>query len=375
MAYTKEDITNVAIGGALLGSGGGGSFTDSLAILNDVPSDYQVDVVTIDDLDLNDSHAVTAFIGSPSAGESLTLDDLSQALKNTVDRLTKVTGYSLGIEAYSAAEIGPINTVVPLLVPLATGRTQDLVIVDGDGAGRAVPKLDQVTYAGAIPISPIVLANNLSGDNALAIDLIVPDASDAENLSRTVASTGSLGNFVGIGLYSENNSSKLPDVLLAGTIGQARDLGAYMVAAKRSTSDIVDFISNTLKREATLVVQGTLESVTETTSGGFDVGQVVIKGNTTGDVYTIYNLNENLIMYNNGSPSPVVAAPDSICYYSDESGRSFSNSSDDITPYLNKTISVIKIAALPKFAADQEIIDSFRSTLQSIGYAGKLPLD
>ena len=55
MAYTKEDLTNVVIGSALLGSGGGGSFTDSLSILNDVPSDYQVDVASIDDIDKNDT--------------------------------------------------------------------------------------------------------------------------------------------------------------------------------------------------------------------------------------------------------------------------------------------------------------------------------
>lgn len=159
MAYTKEDIINVAIGGALLGSGGGGSFTDSLSILNDVPSDYQVNVGTVNDIEMNDSHAVVAFLGSPSAGESLTLGTLSQALKNTIDRLTKITDYFYGIEVYTAGETGAINMTVPLLVPLATGRTERLLIVDGDGAGRAVPKLEQVTYAGSIPASPVVLAN------------------------------------------------------------------------------------------------------------------------------------------------------------------------------------------------------------------------
>lgn len=373
MAYTKEDLTNVAIGSALLGSGGGGSLTDSLSILNDVPSDYQVDVVSIDDVDKNDTHSVIAFLGSPSAGESLTLNDVSQALKNTIDRLSKVLGYSL--EAFSAGEIGAMNSVVPLLTPLATGRTEDLVIIDGDGAGRAVPKIDEVTYASSIPISPVVLANNQSGDKAIAIDLLVPDPSEAENVSRAVASTGILGGSAGIGLYSSEDCYKLADVLLAGTIGQAKDLGAYMAGTKRSTADIIGFISGSLKREATLIVQGTLESVSETTSGGFDVGQVVIKGDNNGDVYTIYNLNENLMIYSSGSPNPVVVAPDSICYYSEDTGWSFTNSTDDITPYLNKTISVIKVAALPKFAANQGIIESFRSTIQAIGYAGKFPLD
>ncbi|MCY4282438.1 MAG: DUF917 family protein [Gammaproteobacteria bacterium] len=375
MAYSKEDITNVAIGSALLGSGGGGSFTDSLSILNDVPSDYQADVKTVDNFDQNDGHAVVAFLGSPSAGENLTLSDVSQALKNTIEQLTKLTDYPRGIQAYTAGETGATNMVVPLLVPLALGDTQNLFVVDGDGAGRAVPKIDQVTYASTIPISPVVLANNQMGDQAITVDLNVSSPSIAEVVSRGVASSGSLGAFVGIGLYSEASSEKLADAILAGTIGQARELGAYMQQAKRSTSDIASFISNTLKRESTLIVQGTLESISQTTSGGFDVGQVIIKDNNSGDIYTIYNLNENLIMYNNASPSPVVVAPDSICYYSEDTGRSFSNAMDDINPYLNKTISAIKIAAIPKFASQQGIIESFRTTVQSIGYAGKLPLD
>ena len=372
--YTKEDITNVAIGGALLASGGGGSFTDTLSILNDVPSDYQANVVNLNDIDLNDSHAVIAFIGSPTAGEGVNLDDVTRALKNTVDQLTKATGYPSGIQGYTPIEIGAINTVVPLLVPLATGN-QNLYIIDGDGAGRSVPKIEQSTYAGVIPPSPVVLANYQSGADAIAVDLMVPNVDDAENLARSVVSGESFGGFSGIGLFPELNSTNLTKVLLILTIGRTKDLGAYMAGAKRSTSDIINYVSSSMMREASLIVQGTLQSVTETTSGGFDIGQVVIKDNgTSGDIYTIYNLNENLIMFSSGSSSPVVAAPDSICYYSEDTGRSFSNSSDDITPYLNKTISVIKIAAIPDFANDQEIINSFRTTLQSIGYAGKFPI-
>lgn len=371
MLYSKEDITNVAIGGALLGSGGGGSFTEALSVLSNAPSDYQVNVTNIDALGRATSFAVVAFLGSPSAGENLTLNDISLALKLTIGRLSTVAGYAIG--AYAPAEIGPMNTIIPLLVPFATG--EEIAVVDGDGAGRAVPKIEQVTYAGALPVSPVVLANKGADGDALAIDLMVPTAADAETLARAVAAGNALGGFVGIGLFSTPDSYDLPEAILPGTIGQAKDLGAYMAGAKRSTSDIISFISSSLQRETTLIVQGTLQSATQTTSGGFDVGQVVIEDSQTGDAYTIYNLNENLIMYNSASPAPVVAAPDSICYYSDDTGRSFSNATADITPYLNKTISVMKVAALPKFASDQGIVSSFESTLKSIGYAGKLPLD
>lgn len=371
MLYTKEDITNVAIGGALLGSGGGGSFTEALSVLSDVPADYQVNVTSIDGLGRTTSFAVVAFLGSPSAGENLTLNDISLALDITIWHLSRVAGYSIG--AYAPAEIGPMNTIIPLLVPYATRG--EIAVVDGDGAGRAVPKIEQVTYAGVLPVSPVVLGNKGTDGDNLAIDLMVPNATDAENLARAVAAGNDLGGFVGIGLFSTPDSNNLPEAILPGTIGQAKELGTFMAAGKRSTSDIISFISGSLQRETTLIVQGTLQSVTQTTSGGFDVGQVVIEDSQTGDTYTIYNLNENLIMYNSASPAPVVAAPDSICYYSDDTGCSFSNATADITPYLNKTISVMKVAALPKFASDQGILNSFKSTIKSIGYAGKLPLD
>ena len=368
--FTKTDIEHVAIGGALLGSGGGGSFSAAESILKEVPNSYAVEVDT--DPDFNDTAAVLAFIGSPDAGERLTLAQVEATLANTITRLTAAASHG-DFTRFAPAETGALNMVVPLLVPLVSS-VAGLAIYDGDGAGRAVPKLEQLTYASAIEVSPVVLANQQLSPDTITTDLNVPDVTAAETLARSIVS-GAFGSSAGIGLWSEGNpATRWANALIQGTISSTRDLGAYMAEANRSTSDIVNYISGTMQRAASVLVKGQLTNIAERTSGGFDIGRVEIREDATGNIFTIYNQNENLLLFSDQSSSPIALVPDSICYYSEVTHRGFSNASDDIMPRMRETISVIGVEALAQFSGDQAIFDSFRQTLRSIGYAGKFPV-
>ena len=74
------------------------------------------------------------------------------------------------------------------------------------------------------------------------------------------------------------------------------------------------------------------------------------------ETHYLYNLNENLIMYSAASTTPDIIAPDSICYYSESTGRGFSNASDDLAQYFDaKTgrstgnqVSVIAVQTAPQ---------------------------
>ena len=74
------------------------------------------------------------------------------------------------------------------------------------------------------------------------------------------------------------------------------------------------------------------------------------------ETHYLYNLNENLIMYSAASTTPDIIAPDSICYYSESTGRGFSNASDDLAEYFDPTtgrstgnqVSVIAVQTAPK---------------------------
>ena len=74
------------------------------------------------------------------------------------------------------------------------------------------------------------------------------------------------------------------------------------------------------------------------------------------ETHYLYNLHCNLITYSAASTTSDIIAPDSICYYSESTGRGFSNASDDLAQYFDaKTgrstgnqVSVIAVQTAPQ---------------------------
>ena len=99
------------------------------------------------------------------------------------------------------------------------------------------------------------------------------------------------------------------------------------------------------------------------------------------ETHYLYNLNENLIMYSAASTTPDIIAPDSICYYSESTGRGFSNASDDLAQYFDATtgrstgnqVSVIAVQTAPQLYNTPGVVASFAALLRNIGYAGGMP--
>ncbi len=122
-----------------------------------------------------------------------------------------------------------------------------------------------------------------------------------------------------------------------------------------------------------------------TSSASLDSG--IIRLDNTPDpsqstqTHTLYNLNENLIMYSSSSTAPDIIAPDSICYYSESTGRGFSNASDDLALYFDaatgkstgRAVSVIAVKTAPQLYNTPGVVASFAALLRNMGYAGAMP--
>ncbi|HEX5392625.1 MAG TPA: DUF917 family protein [Rhodocyclaceae bacterium] len=381
------DFQYVAAGAAVLASGGGGSYEDALGILEEI-GDW-TGTVTVQAYDGKTPCCVLAVMGSPDAAESMTLTDIECSSVNTLGLFQSATGYELG--CLIPVEVGPINSLVPLIAAAMTG----MWVVDGDGAGRAVPELPQTTYSGSANLlaAPSVLANDANID-------VEPEAVQATTLYATTASQietlaggalSAFGSFAGIALWpsNESNSYALTGNYVAGTLSQARALGEYLMTASSAptTAEVAQQITNITGRAADAVVTNFyITAVTQaTTSASLDTG--VIRLDNTQDpsqsteTHFIYNLNENLIMYSSLSGTPDVIAPDSICYYSESTGRGFSNAADDLAPYFDehtgestgKTVSVIKVQTAPQLYQAEGVVESFAGLLRNIGYAGRMP--
>ncbi len=384
--YGCDDFQSICAGAAILASGGGGSFQNALSILKQLAQSWS-GTITVQDYDGATAACVVAMMGSPDAGDALTLADIQNSTRNTLQVLQQGTGYPAG--CVIPVEIGAINSLVPLIAAAASGGK--LWVVDGDGAGRAVPQLPQTTFAGApsLPVGPCALATSDS-DPALVESALLnaPGAEKMEHLAAGVV--GGFGGFSGIALWpsDRDNNFGLKNHYIPGTLSQLQGLGRYLRAGSpRSTTDVAQAIQGATRRATSVVVRNFyITGVRQATSAAsLDTGMIQLDNNPdpakSTDTRIIYNMNENLLMYNASLSVPDVVAPDSICYYSEWSGRGFSNADNDLAQFFDaatgtstgKPVSILKIATDPMLYATPGVKASFAQLLRSIGYAGALP--
>lgn len=384
--YGLDDFECIAAGAAILASGGGGSYLDALDILAELSQSGWQGTVDVGAYDGATDACVLAMMGSPDAATSLGLGDIRRSFTNTLTAFGAAVGRMPG--CLIPVEIGPINSIVPLIAAADLG----LWVVDGDGAGRAVPELPQTTYGGSarLPAAPCALGNDASQPEQLETSIVnAASAARIETLAGGIVSA--FGSFSGIALWPSNasNGFALQDSYIPGTMAQARDLGRYLRAAGAPppTSRVADVIAGITGRATSVPVRNFyITDVSQSTSSAsLDAG--VIRLDNTPDsassteTCTLYNLNENLIAYSSASEAPLIVAPDSICYYSESTGCGFSNAVNDLALYYDfstrqstgRAVSLIKVETAPALRRASGVLASFASLLRRIGYAGALP--
>ena len=255
-----------------------------------------------------------------------------------------------------------------------------------------MPELPQTIYSGnaTLAVSPCTLANNAgAANNIQSAALNAATATHVEALAGGIVTA--FGSFSGIALWPSNatNDYALTGNYLAGTLSQTWALGQYLLVASSppDTAAVAAQITTLTGRTATAIATNFyITAITQaTTSASLDAG--IIRLDNTPDQATstetcyIYNLNENLIMYSSLSSQPNIIAPDSICYYSESTGRGFSNATSDLATYFDtgtghstgNAVSIVKVAAAPQFYNATGVVASFAGLLRAIGYAGVLP--
>jgi len=384
--YGLVDLQYVAAGAAVLASGGGGSYQDAVDVLGELARAGWTATVPVGDYDGETSACVLAMMGSPDAATSLTFDNIRRSYLNTLNAFGVAAGGPPG--CLIPVEIGPINSIVPLLAAAECG----LWVVDGDGAGRAVPELPQTTYAVSLmlPPSPCALGND--ADLAARVETSIinaPTAARVEALAGGIVSA--FGSFSGIALWPSeaSNGYALTGSYIAGTLTQAHALGQFLMnlGSTPTTANVAAAITEITGRTASVAVTNFyITGVTQaTTSASLDAGVIRLdntpnQGDSTETCY-LYNLNESLILYSTASASPLIVAPDSICYYSESTGCGFSNATSDLAAYYDFStgqstgaqVSVIKVVADPALSGAASVVDSFAGLLRQIGYAGAVP--
>lgn len=292
-AIAESDLADLAVGCAVLGTGGGGATNGSLAAaIAAVRDTGPVPLLAVDDLADDDVVLSMSMIGAPTVGqEMLPSADQSERLVKVVTELSGITP-----RAIMAAEIGGSNGVSPVAWSARSG----LPLLDADSMGRAFPEgqMTTVNIAG-IPPGVIVMSDVLGNVSVLhAID-----ARWAERHARALCVASGASSMVADHTLTGADARH---GVLAGSVSRAISIGR----AVRGAADPLGALR--VELGAAELVEGKVIDVDRTTKGGFVRGAVTISGTgpDKGRLLRIEIQNENLVAIEDGAV--LAAVPDLI---------------------------------------------------------------
>lgn len=321
--FNKQDLKDIVQGACFLASGGGGTYKTGMQMADyfdpSVHGGRGVEVVSIEEAMRQGKGkygVVTAVMGAPKR-----MEGVKDARMNVtaVEKLAELCGVAIQDIGYVLpVEIGAISTMAACL----TAAEMGIPVVDADGAGRAVPKLNMTTFAvqGA-DVDPTVLVSesgeyvalNISGGAAYSA------ANSIESLARPILAMPCFGQMGALAIWlvkTEEFAALLP---IRGTLTKCHRLGGVLretVQEARQTGKLpllkkVTAVLQEIGYPAGYLTAGKLCEAANTTSGGFDNGFIRIRTSEGQEMKIIFQ-NESLLLWDSTRPEPVVIAPDLI---------------------------------------------------------------
>jgi DUF917 family protein len=311
MKLTSEDLRDLAVGAAFLGTGGGGNpYVGRLMAQQCLDEGLTIDL--IDPADVPDDALVipTAMMGAPTV--------LVEKLPSGEEALHSFTSLEkhLGRKAFATMpiEIGGINSTIPLVV----GARLGIPIVDADGMGRAFPELQMETFGVyGVSGSPMYVTDE-DNDSTL---IMAKDNKSMEWLSRMVAIR--MGGCAYIAEYSMSGAD-VKRTAVPNTMTLAMRIGRCLREAKANHQSPLDallaLMPQTLYNHARVIFSGKMVDVQRETRNGFSIGRARIDGLAPwAGSMQIEIQNENLIATVDGVVKAIV--PDLICIMDSESAE------------------------------------------------------
>ncbi|EJJ26502.1 hypothetical protein PMI11_05422 [Rhizobium sp. CF142] len=258
-----EDLEDIAIGGAILGTGGGGDpYVGKLMAQEAIRKHGPVKLVDVDELPDDALVVPVCMMGAPTVmTEKLPQGD---ELMNAFRQLEKVLGRK--IDAVLCGEAGGINSTTPFVVAAASG----LPLVDGDGMGRAYPELQMETFSlHGVSATPMVLCDDKG--NSLVLETV--SNGWTERLAR--AATVEMGGSALLAFYPMSGEVAKKAVV-RGTLSLCVNLGRTLRETRTAHADPVAAITRLLG--ASIIFHGRVKDVDRRTIGGFARGSARFDG-------------------------------------------------------------------------------------------------
>lgn len=295
----SENMEAIALGGAFLGTGGGGDpYIGKMMARSVMANAGGVDVIDAADVPDDALCVPVCMMGAPTVMlEKLPNgDEALEALSALESYLGKKADYLICIEA------GGLNSTIPFAVAAATG----LPLIDGDGMGRAFPELQMVSLTmHNISSTPMVLADEKGNSS------VINTVSNlwTERLAR--AQTIEMGGAALVALYPMSGAD-VKRGLLHGTLSLIRELGQTILderQANRHSGDALIARCGGIDLCTARVVD-----IERKTEGGFTRGRARLRGldADAGREFFLSFQNEFLCL-EDADGKPLALTPDLIC--------------------------------------------------------------
>jgi len=374
--FSFQDLDDIILGAHFYACGGGGALKNGTDLIDQTKAVLKkrgVDFVEYyAPKDVPDDGWLPV-LGAMGAPQKFLQDGYGKSPVSAFKEHQRLMQVRLGNPSFSfssmaAAECGTIAHGMALLV----AASQNLPIVDGDGAGRAVPSLPMLSFANPetkanIQLSPSVLTSETAvkeGGAILNLDCI--DAATVDALARAIISAeagfeerASLSCFAMTG-----GQMKQPGALVHNTLTNSRDLGRSI----RTSNDPVQTILSL--PTAQLICEGEITSIGTSTHGGFDWLDIHIKDKQNHE-YVVIAKNENMLVWSKQKDTPIALGPDLICYIQPD-GTVLSNSEIALHFETSKKSMPVALFSLraPKAIDTPWMHQQFAEVFESNGYYG-----
>lgn len=301
-----EDMDNIALGGAFLGTGGGGDpYIGRLMSEQAIRDNGSVKVLDVDSLADDALVVPVAMMGAPTVMlEKLPRgDEALAALKSLENYLGRKA------DAVFCIEAGGLNSTIPIAVAATAG----LPIIDGDGMGRAFPELQMVSMTiHKIAACPMVISDEKG--NSLVLNTV--DNLSTEKFARVI--TVEMGGTGLIALYPMTGA-EAKKAVLRDSLSLINTIGNIIYAEQSANRNPAERLKNELNGIG--LFEGRVIDVERRTEGGFARGTAKIEGIGPYDGHTlILSFQNEFLMAETDRGEVRAMTPDLICLLDLETG-------------------------------------------------------
>lgn len=278
---TEESIEKIAIGAAVLGTGGGGDpYVGKLLAKQAIKKYGPVKLISIEELEDDALVVPVSGMGAPT----ITIEKLLSEVELTAPLEKMEELLNKKVDVIIPIEIGGINS----LMPIAVAAQKGLPILDADAMGRAFPEAQMVTfYLAGYKSSPVTMAD----EKGNTVVIYPKDGIWAERLARTL--TIEMGGSSSVSDYALSGK-QVKSAVVENTLTIAENIGKTLIENKSNAKVGINKMLEDLKGYK--LFEGKIVDIKRELKGGFTRGHAYFKGiNEYSGDYTILFQNEHLI--------------------------------------------------------------------------------